>query len=212
MPFKSSGKYHMAGNIAVCPLPVFRKTFENTTALLTRHKKARCIIIPPLPRYLFSGCCRQADHSTNVMDPGHSTKLLTDTICLRNTLKKYVCELGIRCCVLNSCCVSGCPTTANTATRIKALKPVWATDGVHFTPTGYDNLVSAIMQASARTEEITPGAARQTKLYYWRGFRSAVGASTAPNSNRGALRGGKFCHSERGAHNLRTFHPYRRGK
>jgi hypothetical protein len=66
MPFNSSGKYHLASNIVVSPLPVFRKIFENTSALLARHKNARSIIIPPLPRYLFTGCCMKPDHSTNV--------------------------------------------------------------------------------------------------------------------------------------------------
>ncbi len=184
MPFKSSRKYHMAGTIVVYPLPVFRKTFENTIALLTRHKIARCIIIPPLPRYLFTGCCRQPDHSTNVKDTGHSTKLVTDTISIRNNLKKFVSELAIRCHVLDSCCVTNCPTTANTPTRIEALQPVCAPDGVHFSPTGYDNLVAAITQSPVMALEVTSGTERQPKIHYWRGFRSAVGSSSALNNNR----------------------------
>jgi hypothetical protein len=127
MPFKSSGKYHMAGNIVACPLQVFRKILDNTAALLTKHRSAKSIIIPPLPHYLFSGCCRQPDPSTNVEVPGHSTKLLSETICLRNSLKKFVCDLGLcRCHVLDSCCVTDCPATANTASRIEALKKVCA--------------------------------------------------------------------------------------
>ncbi len=212
MPFKMSGKFHMAGNIVVCPLPVFRQTFENTVALLTRHKSARSVIIPPLPRYLFTGCCRLPDHSTNVRDPGHSTKLLTDTICIRNNLKKLVSELGISCHVLDSCCVTDCPTTANTMTRIEALQRVCAPDGVHFSPIGYDNLVSAITHSPAMAMDTTPMKKTQQGTHYWRGFCSAVGSSTVQKANRGSLRGGKFGRQDRGTRNPRLFHPYRRGK
>jgi hypothetical protein len=66
MPFKSSGRYHKAGKIALCTLPVFRRILDSTSALLTKHREAKSIIIPPLPRYLFTGCCQQSDYSTNI--------------------------------------------------------------------------------------------------------------------------------------------------
>jgi hypothetical protein len=212
MPFNSSGKYHLAGNIVVSPLPVFRKIFENTIALLDRHKNARCIIIPPLPRYLFTGCCTKSDHSTNVKSSGHCTKLLTDTISIRNNLKKFVSELGIRGHVLDSCCVTSCPTTANTTTRMEALKTVCAPDGVHFLPAGYENLVTAITHAPIRALDLAPGNDRQAKVHYWRGFRSAVGTCSVPSNNRCSLRGGKSVKNDRVIRNPGFFHPYRRGK
>jgi hypothetical protein len=212
MPFNSSGKYHLAGNIVVSPLPVFRKIFEKTSALLARHKNARSFITPPLPGYLFTGCCTKPDHSTNVKSAGHCTKLLTDTINIRNNLKKFVSELGIRSHVLDSCCVTSCPTTANTTTRIEALKTVCAPDGVHFLPAGYENLVTAITRAPIRKLDLTPASDRQAKVHYWRGFRSAVGSRSVPSLNRGSLRGGKSGKNDRGNRNPRFFHPYRRGK
>jgi hypothetical protein len=212
MPFNSSGKYHMAGNIVVSPLQVFRKIFQNTSALLVRHKTARSIIIPPLPRYLFTGCCMKPDHSTNIKSTGYCTKLLTDTINIRNNLKKFVSELGIRGHVLDSCCVTSCPTTANTTTRIEALRTVCAPDGVHFLPAGYENLVAAITSAPIRRLDLTPVNARPAKIYYWRGFRSAVGSRAVPSLNRGSLRGGNTGKNDRGYRNPHFFHPYRRGK
>jgi hypothetical protein len=212
MPFNSSGKYHMAGNIVVSPLQVFRKIFENTSALLVRHKTARSIIIPPLPRYLFTGCCMKPDHSTNIKSTGYCTKLLTDTINIRNNLKKFVSELSIRCHVLDSCCVTSCPTTANTTTRIEALRTVCAPDGVHFLPAGYENLVAAITSAPIRRLDLTPVSACPAKIYYWRGFCSGVGSRAVPSLNRGSLRGGNTGKNDRGYRNPHFFHPYRRGK
>ncbi len=76
-----------------------------------------CIVIPPLPRYLFAGCCKQNDHSTNVGDPDHAKTILADVIGLRNTLKKFVSGLGLnRCRVLDSCSVTDCTATEDLTT------------------------------------------------------------------------------------------------
>jgi hypothetical protein len=212
MPFSSSGKYHLAGDIAVCPVPVFRKIFENTSALLVRHRTARIVIVPPLPRYIFTGCCTKSDHSTNINNSGYCTKLLTDIINIRNNLKKFVGELGIHGHVLDSCCVASCPTTANTQTRVAALRSVCAPDGVHFLEAGYDNLVAAITSAPNKKLASPPTKAATAASHYWRGFRSAVGARTAPSLNRGPFRGGFHAKNARGHRNPHFYHPYKRGK
>jgi hypothetical protein len=89
MPFKHAGRYHLAGKIGACPLPVYKRILENTAHILMVHQSAKVVIVPPLPRYLFLGCCKQSGHSTNVSDPNHGSTLLSDTIGLRNHLKKF---------------------------------------------------------------------------------------------------------------------------
>ncbi len=163
--------------------------------------------------YLFTGCCQQNDHSTNISEPGYSSNLLSKTIGLRNSLKKFVAGLGIsRCHVLDSCCVANCPVTANTATRLEALKRVCARDGVHFTSGGYDNLVASINKSEALLAD-TPSCASMTKRqHYWRGFRSTNGSASGPITARGGARGGKTGCLDRGGRHFRPFHPYRREK
>jgi hypothetical protein len=138
--------------------------------------------------------------------------LLSDIIGLRNLLKKFVVGLGIkRCLVMDSCCVADCPATANTVTRLDALKKVGAQDGVHFSPEGYRNLVDSILKCdsllSVKSKIATATAAKQ--CHYWRGFKSSRGSALGNTSMRGAMRGGKF---GRGGRFVRPFHPYRRGK
>jgi hypothetical protein len=31
LPYKSGGRYHLAGNVVVCPVTIFKKTLENTS-------------------------------------------------------------------------------------------------------------------------------------------------------------------------------------
>jgi hypothetical protein len=123
LPFKSSGKHHMAGNIVICPTSIFKRMLENTSSIYSTAKGSKIVVIPPLPRYLFSGCCKQAGHSTNVNMDGHSKRLLMDTISLGNNLKKFVCNLGLTDCrVIDTCCVTDCNMTADIDSRIEALK------------------------------------------------------------------------------------------
>jgi hypothetical protein len=210
MPFKQSGSHHLAGKIVTCPPPVYKRILDGTADLFTTHKTAKIIIVPPLPRYLFRGCCHQKDHSTNVREQGHSSKLLSDTISLRNTLKKFVASLSIsRCLVMDSCCIVDCPPTANITSRIESLKSVCAQDGVHFKTEGYDNLVACINKSVSLLAKSTSVVSTSKKQHYWRGFKSLCGsASVAPNVH-GCVRGGK---AVRGGRHFRPFHPYRRGK
>ncbi len=210
MPFKQAGRYHLAGKIAACPLPVYKRILENTVPVLTARQSSKVVIVPTLPRYLFSGCCKQGGHSINVSEPGHSNTLLSDTIGLRNHLKKFVVSLGSkRCLVMDSCCVADCPTTANTVSRLEALKKVCAQDGVHFTPEGYDNLVSSILKNDSQLSVNNMVTNTSARNHYWRGFKSNRGSASVSVNPRGSSRGGKF---GRGGRFIRQFHPYRRGK
>ncbi len=213
MSFKSSGRYHMAGKIVACPPPVFRRTLDSTSALLTKYRAAKSIIIPPLPHYLFSGCCEQPDHSTNIKEPGYSSNLLSETIVLRNSLKKFVSGLGInRCHVLDSCCVTDCPATASTASRLEALKKVCTQDGVHFSSSGYDILAASITKGEVLIADSPTGVMVTTRQHYWRGFRSTVRSTIASSSTCGGAHGGKTGRTEPGGRQYRPFHLYRRGK
>ncbi len=150
------------------------------------HQSSKIVIVPPLPRYLFMGCCKQNGHSTNVSEPGHSSTLLSDTKGLRNHLKKFVVGLGIkRCLVMDSCCVADCPTTANTVSRLEALKKRCSQDGIHFTAEGYNNLVSNIIKSDSLLSDNYKVANMAKQNHYWRGFKSTRGSAFGPTNMRG---------------------------
>ncbi len=207
--------YHLAGKVVVCPTATFKKTLENTATLLA-WKNSTCVVVPPLPRYIFSGCCPQKDHCTNVGKPNHEKLLLAEIVGLRNTLKRFVASLGTgRSRVLDCCCVADCKTTANIDTRLEALRRVTASDGVHYQSSGYENIVKNILGAQHSTKQMV-NCSQRHKLYFWRGFRSPIGSNTvmsAVNHNHG---GASLCRATRGrlqkgkwyGHASHTFHPY----
>ncbi len=215
LPYKSKGRYHLAGNIVTCPLTSFKKVLENTTGVFSVKKDSKLIVIPPLPRFLFSGCCSQPGHSVNVHKDGHAQKLLTDIIGLRNCLKKFVASLGLgNCRVLDSCCVTDCASTANITVRLDALRTVTANDRVHFSSVGYDNLVRNILRENITRDVSGNNRQLSSKTHFWRGFHSTVGAAAVtpssrpnwpPSCGRGSNGRGRTFRGGRCHH---PFHPY----
>jgi hypothetical protein len=214
LPFKANSKYHLAGNVVTCAPSTFKKLVEGIIPIIACKKDSVGLVVPPLPRYIFSGCCDQKDHCPNITDPDHPRKMLADIICLRNSLKKIVSSHGLtNTRVLDSCCVTKCTGTANTEMRLAAIRDVMSHDGVHYLSEGYanlaDNCVTA-MEETVRKCETAPVDSSQQK-HFWRGFRSTVGAKVcvSVNSGRGNITRGSHRGANRGRPG-RQFHPYRR--
>ncbi len=184
----------------------FKKLVEGVVPLIEAKKSSVGLIVPPLPRYLFEGCCEQKDHCKNVSEPNHPRKLLSDIIGMRNSLKKQVIGCGINNVrVLDACCVTGCKNTANIEQRLSSLKAVMASDNVHFLSDGYANLVencTAALQARGTGETVTKSSSKASQ-FFWRSFRSPIGAKTTA-----MMPGARGMSSARGRCG-KIFHPYR---
>jgi hypothetical protein len=206
LPFKSQGRFHLGGKIVASPPDVFKKTVAAIIPILIEKKETPCIVVPPIPRYLFSRCCDDLGHCTNANDADFCEILLTGFLQQRNELIKNLVAAGVtNFKVLDACCTTTCATTANTKTRLTDLKSVFASDGVHFVAEGYRNLAARSL-ACIRALLAAPPRAAKTTISFWRGFKSPVGShralSVPPIANRG--RGGGRALRPRG------YHPYRR--
>ncbi len=210
LPFKSGGRFHLNGDVVACPVMTFKSIVKSTIPILNTAGNTPCIVILPLPRYIFAGCCSDPDHCVNLKNSEHKEKLLLDFIQLRHILIKELIANGVKNFkVLDTCSVTALNYTANTSTRIAALADVTAHDGDHFTSDGYFNLAWSIGAGMDSLAESRPPKRRQ-KQYFWRGFRSVLGsdkpcATPGPPGNSAALRGRSWSLSGR-----RNFHPYRK--
>jgi hypothetical protein len=212
LPYKSDGRYHLAGNVVTCPIPVFKKIVESTSPLYTTKSQCSIVVVPPLPRFLHGGCCNLAGHCPNVTKQEHAGKLLGEVTGLRNCLKKHVAGLGIaNCTVLDTCCVTGCISTADLQTRVREIKKVTAKDNIHFTAEGYANIARHILSAqrpARSTTHTAPAQQSEAKKHYWRGFRSSVGANSSEGSQRNAR--GYYKSHRAATHRTVHHHPYKR--
>jgi hypothetical protein len=195
LPFRTNNKFHLAGNVVTCALPTFKKLVDGVLPIIAGKRDAVGLIVPPLPRYLFAGCCDQKEHCQNISDPNHPRKLHSDIISLRNSLKKLISNSGlVNVRVLDSCCVTSCDGTANTELRLNALRDVMAADGVHYLTEGYVNLVAGCVSAVDALINKTEVAKTNTcqPKHFWRGFCSVNGAKLVVrgNSSRGSFTSG----------------------
>ncbi len=100
-----------------------------------------CVIIPPLPRYLFSRCCGDTSHCTNANQPGFESGLLSDFMKLRNDLIRNLVQSGITDFkVMDTCCTTACAPTENIPARLVELKKVAVKDGIHLAEKRRQNL------------------------------------------------------------------------
>jgi hypothetical protein len=216
LPFLSQGKYHLGGKIVVSPPEVLKKTVDCVWPILAAKKDTACVVIPPLPRYLFARCCNDPGHCTNANDNEFSQSLLASFLQLRHSLIRQLVSRGLtNFKVLDTSCTTTCIGTATLTHRLSELRQVTAKDGVHFVAQGYANMAG---RASATLQTMLTSAPRTRKesTHFWRGFKSPVGARSGSlrdihaQQHRGALsvtRGKNVSH--RGGPR-RGYHPYRR--
>jgi hypothetical protein len=206
LPFKSQGKFHLGGNVVVSPPDIFKKTVASIIPILKEKKDTPCVVIPAIPRYVFSRCCNDPAHCSNANSSDYCEILMSGFMQMRNDLIKILVAAGItNFKVLDTCCPTSCATTANTKTRITDLKKVTASDGVHLSAEGYENLATRC-QACIRALLTAPPRSVKHAIHFWRGFKSPHGSCrqhigpTLPVRGRGG--GRPFRH--------KSFHPYRR--
>ena len=136
-PVKMGGGYHLAGEVGVCSDSIFGKQIDTVMPLLEVMDVPYRVVIPPQPRYLYSGCCQDESHCTNLGQQGHAEKLMGEILHLREVLKrKLVSKLEGRFWVTDSCMATNVASDKTAKDRAESLRAVSAKDGVHFTQRG----------------------------------------------------------------------------
>jgi hypothetical protein len=199
LPFKDSAGYHMAGAITVCPDTVYKKIISALTPVYLSAQQNLKVIVPPLPRYLTSGCCQNPSHSTNVNSPGHAGSIITKATHLRTVLKTELLNAGVKnFWLLDSIAgLLGIPPSSKRAGNAAETELVASLNkGVHFTGSAYANMAHVIKEAFHGLAENTlkqhDAAADATgsgkglhrhggkiTTFFWRGFASPVGIPAA---------------------------------
>ncbi len=201
-PMRLQSGYHLPGEVVLCGNDVIVKLVENVMPLITKLAGMPIVIIPPLPRYMFGGCCNDIEHCTNIPHDGYQEVVLDGLTRIRSCLVK---ELRIRGLVdfwvIDWASVCGCNSSSSKLEILSELKKVVATDAVHFNEKGYVFLKDAILESwkilKGRKGSVKTSVT--TKNFYWRGFVSGKGSRT---------------HKEAATHSFKRRgarpHPYRR--
>jgi hypothetical protein len=206
MAVRVDGGYHMQGPVTVCSDATFKRLLQIMSPIIQDAAGLGKIFIPPLPRYLYGGCCTNSDHCSNVGETNHAMTLLGKVDHLRALLKAELAKQG----VVKHWVMEGWKDVIGTRGSSReddlvALRHVSGSDNVHYTRDGYENLAGSIhgtihsresVSASCNVAGTGPTRSRQT--FFWRGFVSPNG-STRPRHSATS-----YNNSKRG-----RMHPYR---
>ena len=157
-------------------------------------KNEKKIFVPPIPRYLFGGCCNDLGHAGNTRSPDHAEKFICEHFRIRNCLKTNLKRVpNTR--VLDV--VGGISGSQNSGDQLAALKKVSAKDNVHLTDQGYAAIAASIVKEASLFDlpKQKQPSSRIGKQTDWHGFishsgigKSGIGKSESGNRQQGSHR------------------------
>jgi hypothetical protein len=95
LPYKEGSRYHFAGPVTLCGDEIFKKIIKMLSLVLLFAQNVEKIVLPPLPRHLFSTCCSVSSHCSNFGEENYADQILGGVTRLRNVLKKDCSAIGI---------------------------------------------------------------------------------------------------------------------
>jgi hypothetical protein len=204
LPYKEGGKFHFAGPVTLCSDETFKKILKKLGPVLLSAQNAKKIVIPPLPRYIFSTCCSSTAHCANFLEEKYAENNLNGVTKLRGIMKKECSAIGMR----NHWVLDGVGSITGTRAGqsygtnreiLPELRPLLAKDGVHLNDMAGRNVVTSIIDVFSRmgTGTLVGGAdtgtgtdigtgtgsspnlgisdVRGKSEYFWRGYSSSIG-------------------------------------
>jgi hypothetical protein len=222
LPFRVGGGYHLLGDIHVVSDTGIGELVSLVKPLFVLCALFLTVIMPPLPRYVFSGCCLESGHSTNVGNDGFSSKILDECLHFRKVLKTSLVgmeELGRFWLTDSLSCLGSIPATMQE--KLDSLRVCLGNDGVHLTEQGrfhlFNNLAKTVLSLKDGSIGKPPKPAEAAacslisgRKFYWRGFESDRGSTSRPSAGRGGGRGGRGPGRARGSSGRQRVTPYSR--
>ena len=143
----------MLGEVKGASNETVKKILDNLSQTFSVLREQKKIIIPPIPRYMFGGCCADPMHAPNTSDTEDPKRTLSDHLRIRNTIKQSLVSKGEkRLRVLDFVGIYA-PDHLNMHNKTLALKTITHTDNVHLTQQGYDTLADTLIkQAQSLTK------------------------------------------------------------
>jgi len=207
MPVKFSGGFHLLGEAAVADDAIIRGCVKRLVPVLVEMCRRPTVLIPPLPRFVFGGCCRLKNHSVGSGSDEAAKKMIDQFGHLRKTAKAELQKISIE-----NWWLADTMAALGGEDPMGSLKLVTAKDNVHFSGLGYSKIATEIKEGFSKLEARISQKKPKTTTYYWHGFASNNGSPGPRDGGRGPRGGGRSGGRGRGAQHGRWSrpHPYSR--
>jgi len=199
--------WHMLGDVTWATDRELGEQVDSLKGVFSVLKEQNKIVLPPIPRYAFGGCCANPEHAGNTLNEEHAAMTLTEHTSMRNFIKHRLVSTNTKNIRILDILGSFAPTHITTEDKIPTFKNISHTDNTHLTTAGYAKLADAITSTidTVRTVHNTNKPNTNTNsphntTWLWKGFGTAAGTgATATLAGNNTGRGGN-----------RRHHPYRR--
>jgi hypothetical protein len=154
------GNYHAEGELSVVNRDTLRELFSLLQPVFNAANNFKCILLSPLPRYLWNRCCGDPAHIINSEEPGYAASMGIALRELNRSLRNMIFMRKMKgVTMLNSLEALGLIPSADPDSvsddegRVLAL---WGDDPVHPTRAAYRELATKIAEkAEQLLEEVT---------------------------------------------------------
>jgi len=138
-----NGERHVDGDLVLASKERMFMYFRNCLHFLRLLENRRVILLSPLPRYLYVGCCSQEDHCTNRSEPEYEASQRASLMEVRDYLKDFLFTYGLRgFSVLNP--------GREVPMEDEDGESLWTRDPVHPAYEGYNRIVDLLEEEAAK--------------------------------------------------------------
>jgi hypothetical protein len=128
------GKYHVYGDLVTIPNEQVKYLFKMMVPIFKAADGVHQLLVTPIPRYLYLGCCDEADHAPNRADEGFVDSILEALDKTKRTLQSLAFKHKLKVMkILNPA-------------KFLAVEHLWESDPVHPTAKGYRLLVDYLVK------------------------------------------------------------------
>jgi hypothetical protein len=137
-------KYHYDGDLITISKSAQHSLFNNIKPIFEAVNGKDFLLVTPLPRYLVSGCCSDADHMPNRRLPGFEEQLVDDLEQVSTNFKAFLFTNGLK---------NGKVVNPLISLRGLQRNEAWGEDPVHPLECAYDKIAEGIVKVAANLEE-----------------------------------------------------------
>jgi hypothetical protein len=128
------GVYHVDGDLVPCPVETLKYVFELLVPVFNAASNFKRLLLCPIPRYMWQGCCSDPDHAPNRAEEGFLEDMLEGLDKAKRVMRSLAFKHGMK------------EMKIFNAGKLLADQSLWTEDDpVHPTVAGYKLIISSLV-------------------------------------------------------------------
>ena len=134
----------MLGDVVATPDSLLLEQVKVLAGVLSALQPASKIFIPPIPRYIFGGCCEDTTHAPNTRTASHPVNSIFNHTRQRKTIIKALTDTGTKHHRVLDFIGTFCNNHDSALEKSAKLQGIYLGDNVHLNGDGYHKLANTV--------------------------------------------------------------------